>query len=162
MNLRNHAMCQSLCLREGCVWKMFIHNQVNPDKHLSSGDGKPEQSPTWQRIYHKISSIGKGKCEVLLGTLFPSSLSLIFFSILSLCDWVHFSHLCVLSLWIALPSPNVSWFGVQRGIVCCCQSSRLQQGEDPYCSPSKNKHISPNFCQPDLSEHVGFFGSCGT
>ncbi len=73
---------------------------------------------------------GRTKFKILWGFFSPPLLSFIFFpfSYLFVAECISLTSLaaCVLFTWIALLLLNVSWLGVEKGIVCCCQSTRLQ------------------------------------
>lgn len=72
----------------------------------------------------------KNKIWDLVRIFFKPLLSFIFFplSYLFVAECISLTSLpvCVLFSWIALLLLNVFWLGVEKGIVCCCQSSRLQ------------------------------------
>lgn len=83
----------------------------------------------------------KSKIKDLVRTFSPPMLSFIFspVSYLFVAECISLTSLavCVLLTWIAWLLLNVFWLGVEKDIVSCCQSTRLQLHWIPVAHPPK-------------------------
>lgn len=123
-----HHVCKYL-VSGGSSWMMCSFTERGHAHGLNSNI-KSGRDPKWLRFYLKTvlqEEQNWRSCEDFSPHL---QLSFIFFpaSYLFVAECISLTSLavCVLLTWIALLLLNVFWLGVEKGIVSCCQSTRLQ------------------------------------
>lgn len=112
---------------------------------------------------------GRAKFKILWGFSSPPLPTFIFLpvSYLFVAECISLTSLavCVLLTWIALLLLNVCWLGVEKGIVSCCQSTRLQLQRILITHPPKISRwllTSPARYIWRCLFFFPFWGACGT
>lgn len=130
---------------------------------------KVKAKPQMSQVLPQDCAAGRTKFKILWGFSSPPLPTFIFLpvSYLFVAECISLTSLavCVLLTWIALLLLNVCWLGVEKGIVSCCQSTRLQLQRILITHPPKISRwllTSPARYIWRCLFFFPFWGACGT